>query len=654
MTRRSFEELVPRNGQNLVVGVVARISGCQNQKELSLEDQQDHAKEEVESLYEGPVEYRVIATKGKGERLDRPELGKMEQMARSRELDLLVMEDVGRLVRGAEAVRLWGIAVDHGTRCIAPNDCLDTADDTWEEDLLSACRDHVGHNAHTSKRLKKKLMNRFKKYGGATPLPIAGYRKPEGAKTYDDWLKEETATQTILEGLELLKSSRNCSAVADYFNNLPFPTGPYCRQEKWTGAMVRRFYKNPLLKGQPGRGFRHTVKHNETGRRVSVKNTSGEPTYLDYPHLAHVDASELDETNKLLAERNAKLGRKYVDGVDPLWQKQKKRTRFPGQYARCWYCGHHYVWGANGIQGNLMCAQSRRWGCWNSIGFCGQLATTRLVTAITDELYKLNEFESQFSELVKFAHQNHTGDFPDLWNQLRRDEEQLSKQQDNLMSAILQLGDRPLLNEKLLELESREKDLKGQRHKLESRKHSELRLPKDISELRKLLEEEFAGLALDSPEFGTLLQQLVPSFEVYLVRLCDGGHLLPRARITLDLAGHLEDAKSVPEITALLKREITLDLYERPPQRERIREEVVKLASNGLYQRTIARQLTHERPTQPAVQNALILDRMMRDQNLESPYILLTEPPDDYPKLRRHRNSKYQFEPLKGYLRSPL
>ena len=23
--------------------------------------------------------------------------------------------------------------------------------------------------------------------------------------------------------------------------------------------------------------------------------------------------------------------------------------RFPGQYARCWYCGHHNVWGANGI-----------------------------------------------------------------------------------------------------------------------------------------------------------------------------------------------------------------------------------------------------------------------------------------------------------------
>ena len=77
MTRRSDESLEPRNGHTLVVAIVARISGCQNQKELSLEDQVDHGKEVVAEMYEGPVEYRVIATKGKGERLDRPELAEI-------------------------------------------------------------------------------------------------------------------------------------------------------------------------------------------------------------------------------------------------------------------------------------------------------------------------------------------------------------------------------------------------------------------------------------------------------------------------------------------------------------------------------------------------------------------------------------------------
>ena len=155
MSRRKKKELRPRNGTKLAVGAVARISGCTNQKEISLDDQVDGAKVEIADIFDGPTDYRVIATKGKGEQLDRPELAEVEELLRSRELDVLVMEDVGRLVRGTDAVRLWGIAVDHGVRCIAPNDCVDTIDESWEEDLISACRDHVGHNAHTSKRLKR-------------------------------------------------------------------------------------------------------------------------------------------------------------------------------------------------------------------------------------------------------------------------------------------------------------------------------------------------------------------------------------------------------------------------------------------------------------------------------------------------------------------
>ena len=182
MTRRSDENLQPRNGHTLVVDIIARISGCANQKEMSLDDQVDHAKEVVAELYEGPVEYRIIATKGKGERLDRPELEEIEKEFRSGEPDLAVQEDVGRLVRGADAVRLWGVAVDHGIRCIAPNDCCDTADDNWEQDLLNACAEHVGHNAHTSKRIKQKKMNRFKKFGGATPVRELRLRQAEGGQ----------------------------------------------------------------------------------------------------------------------------------------------------------------------------------------------------------------------------------------------------------------------------------------------------------------------------------------------------------------------------------------------------------------------------------------------------------------------------------------
>lgn len=128
----------PRNGHTFHQGIVARISGCQYQKEMSLEDQVDHGKQEGRLYYDAGIpEYHIISTKGKGERLDRPELTEIETLIRSRVLDLLVVEDLGRLARSTEASRLCGLAVDHGVRVIAPNDCIDTADPNWEEDVIS-------------------------------------------------------------------------------------------------------------------------------------------------------------------------------------------------------------------------------------------------------------------------------------------------------------------------------------------------------------------------------------------------------------------------------------------------------------------------------------------------------------------------------------
>jgi len=61
-----------------------------------------------------------------------------------------------------------------------------------------------------------------------------------------------------------------------------------------------------------------------------------------------------------------------------------------------------------------------------------------------------------------------------------------------------------------------------------------------------------------------------------------------------------------------------------------------------------------EKPTATAVQKAMALDRKMKQLGLSSPYVVLLEPPADYPKLRRHRNHKYRFEPVKGYQRPEI
>jgi hypothetical protein len=326
----------------------------------------------------------------------------------------------------------------------------------------------------------------------------------------------------------------------------------------------------------------------------------------------------------------------------------RKRTRFPGQHARCWYCGRHYVWGGNGMNENLMCSGPREWRCWNSIGFNGALAAGKVVEAVTAELYRLDGFDEQFRELVLQAGREGSAGLVQRWQKLKRGEEELAHQRENLLAGIAAYGPKPMFQQKLSELEATARELARERQVLEGLSARKLRLPESVAELRQMLEEKFRGLAISSPELGGLLRQLVPEFWVYLVRLCDWGHLLPRAKVRLDLAGIVPDAKYASGLRELLTQEVTLDLFELPPQREQIRADAVRLASRGLRQWEIARQLA-QRPTQTAVQHALALDRRMHELGLDSPYIPLLEPPQDYSKLRRHGNPKYRFEPLEGH-----
>ena len=572
-------------------------------------------------------------------------------MLRSREIDLLILEDIGRLIRGPAAHRLCGIAVDHGTRVISPNDFIDTAEESWEQDVLEACQDHMKHNAHTSRRLKQKLMNRFLTLGAATSLPIFGYIKPPGAKTFDDWRQDLEYEEVIREGKALLIATRNGSAVATFFNDRNIPTGPYAKKKRWDGTMVLRFYRNSLLKGMPGRGFRHTVKHNESGHRHSVRNPKG-PGYRHCPHLAFFDEAEFDALQVVLQEINGKYARKKVRGVDPRLDVPKQRTRALGQHARCWYCGRHYVWGGNGITNNLMCSGARDWKCWNSIGFNGPLAATRIIEAIIDRLDRINGVDDQFRQLVRVAREGGGGGIDARRAKLRRDQEILTRQIGNITSAIAQLGLDPILTEKFEQLKSKEKLLLGEQHAIDIAEQSELELPDSTSELRDLLKAELRRLAINSLELGELIRQLVPEFHVYLVRLADGGHLLPRAKVRLNLLGSFSDAEFVPGLQELLAEELTLDLFV-PPERELIRETAVRLDAAGHKQRDIAAALLGQ-PTQTAVWKALKLQRLMAAQGLESPYVLMHEPPADYKKLRRHKNRNYHFEMLEGYERPTL
>lgn len=644
--------LKPRDGHTVRAGIIARISGCKNQKEASLDDQLDHEQEVVREHYDGEIDFEVIAkTKAKGEWTDRPELAAFEEIARRGDKDIIVIEDLGRLVRGTEAVRLLGIAVDNKTRVIVPNDNIDTSRDTWEQDAIRAAADHVAHNAHTSHRLKHKLRNRFVKFGGAMARPIAGYIVPDEATTYSDWRKDPNAAEWILNGYQLLRRTQNYSAVADMLNRKGVPTGPYCRNLEWDGAMAKRFYRNPLLKGRPYRNKMHSVKHYQTGRRKSVKHPDG-PVFFDAPHLAFLDATDFDDLGALLDAKNANFRRRESNGVDPLLGVPRRRSKFPGQILACYYCGHKYVWGGNGITSNLMCANSRHWRCWNTDGVRADLVTIGLRDAILAELYRLDGFDDQYRDLLERADAGCGLDYETKVAQIESQAAEVERQERNLINAIRKYGDSEPIQSEMEALKARKATITESRRELKRSKESNLKLPSSVSELRKLLEEQFLAASQSKDEFGDLLRKICPEMHAYLVATCDGQpSVYPRVQARIELDGIVDNHTSVNGLDKLLHRVITIDAFV-PPQRERIRLRAVAGREQGLTIKAIVRHIaahSSDKPSACTVSAALRLHDAMQRQSLSSPYVLAEHPPADQ-KHRRHKNAKYSFQLRNGYV----
>ena len=139
----------------------------------------------------------------------------------------------------------------------------------------------------------------------------------------------------------------------------------------------------------------------------------------------------------------ADVGCRNTSNQVPASEHRVGRARFPGQHARCWYCGRVCVWGANGVSENLMCSGSREWRCWNSIGFCGLSAASAVTRALRGELERLEGFDDQFRRLVDDAERRGGADATRRCAELDRATALLAAKRANLSDAIAEYGPRP-------------------------------------------------------------------------------------------------------------------------------------------------------------------------------------------------------------------
>ena len=641
MTRYHLEPaLAPRNGLALRAVGITRISTI-NQDIKSLADQQALLREWVEHRFDGDVDWTFIQGQGSGECIDRKQVRETEELVESGQVDLVVMEDLSRHMRRMHAVLFCEACEDANTRLIAINDDVDTRKD-WRMHAFFAAMKHEQSNKDTSLRIKRSLRNRFQQ-GGVVQSVIYGYVKPEGAKTDADLAKDPAAQPIYEEWFERLERGEALSQIADWLNSSGVPTGSYCRSDRWTCAMVGRITRNPILKGVRQRNRKESKRFNKTGKHKSVNAKPEDLLERNCPHLAFFEAACYDRILAKVKKRNAKY-RRSQDGVpDPCANRPKKRVRYPGQTIRCGVCGRPIVFGAHGQRDRLMCSGAREYVCWNSVSLSGPLTSQRIAEAVFAGIESLEEFDSAFVQSANEEAQKLDCRRESRLRELKALIEQQEREIQRVIKFIKKGYDSPSVGEELEKLEAELQELRAENTEIERTPSEAIVIP-SAEELRRLARESVRNLALESYEFATLMRSLVTDFFVFPYRSCDGKDLVLRGAAQLQLANLLPDRRLRDSLRAPLGRSLNIDLFE-PPQRIQYREQVMTLRRE-VTEREAAERLGI---TTTAAQHAARMDRMMRRLGLNDPYVRLTEPPLNLPKMRRSLHPRYRFDPLPGF-----
>ena len=118
---------IPKFGKLFKVIGVARIS-TENQDTLSLDDQEVFFRKWLDKEY-GPDNYDliVIAHQGSGQILDNVEFLKVCELVSTGEYDLVIAEDLSRIIRRMQAVIFCEEAEALGTRVVGIGDPVDTS-----------------------------------------------------------------------------------------------------------------------------------------------------------------------------------------------------------------------------------------------------------------------------------------------------------------------------------------------------------------------------------------------------------------------------------------------------------------------------------------------------------------------------------------------
>ena len=644
MTFRKHVRPKPKNGRFYRGPVISRISK-ETQNEKCLDEQSMLGTKKAKAEYGSNIKIDDISSQGSGERLDREEYLEVLEKAESGEYDVIICEDLGRIVRRLEAVMLCEIAEDSETRVLAINDHVDTLDGNWRQTATFAALRHEAYNEDTSRRIRRSLEGRFEV--GLLPLrPIAGYEIiDEGRQLLEENIRpSELARKIVPEIFSRLNDGQSLERVAEWLNEVGFSLGPYVKKTRWDGTLVGQYVRNKLLMGVRIKNNRTTKRNNKTGRRKSMKAPEEMRRSREVPHLAVVSKETWTLVNQKLHDANAC----YRNGiVKARTQRSTRRdTRWPGQHLKCGICGRPFVLGGHGDRERMMCDGARKYLCYNAMSIDRPQLAAMVADKVRDMIVNLPDFDSEWGDALEQEARELNSGLNAKITQLRGQIQTQERKAENLAHSVANGNHSPTIARMLEDAETAVINLSCEVEQLEAELEDELEIP-TADEIRELANAAFLSLAIESHDFGDKMRRLITEFHVYPHQLFDGGRIEPRCKFTVDLK-NLFGVHLPSDIDALQFQcgvDITTD-----PQRVQFTTQVWDRIQANAKQRDVAAEL---RITQTAVQKTLYFERDRRQRDLSAPWCLVRDVQTAAEQYKRVRHSKFRFEPRAGFPRIP-
>jgi site-specific DNA recombinase len=557
--------LVPgRPGEPLRVLIIGRIS-TPHQTEESVEASYEYVKKFLGENYKGEVCITCLGEQKSGMVADRQTIREAEDMIAGGMVDVLIVEDVGRIYRDPRhLIAFVNDTVDAGVRLIAINDTLDTANEDWEVLLTLATVRHGFASTDAKKRVRRTATYAFHR-GGDVRKVIFGFRKlskeeaasgqfgPVGLRL----AKIADCTPTIMQMKDMVMAGARYVAIAEWLNSQGSKPGPYSKSGRWTAKLVIDFLRSRLLRGE--RELRKVIHQRirKSGKHLRLRNPN--PERKHYPELAHFTPEEHDE---LLARMDAlaEQHRTKSGEVHPLWRLPRSKGIWPsaldGICSACNECT--YVCDDD----RLKCSNSfRRSGdhrCWNHVVVNRDRIRTTVIPWLWSMFDDVPEARKAFLEAA--------------WDEIERlrdrqcseltvetqQVERLEKEAERLGAAIAQGGSLATL---LTMLQDAEAALAVSRARCdEIRRQSDQKLPFDRESFLTDPLATILELARISFEFGDLMRRIVKELVIVPVQDLLHGQVRPRVRITVEFSRESQAGGSSDPIV----RTLTFDAFDWP------------------------------------------------------------------------------------------